>query len=703
MIRIRKPAFTARTLVFLTPLLVFLLPDASVAAPRTRSLLEDVPPSISGTVLMPDGTPAADAPVMLFWRKPIAQTKTNNEGQFKVDLDVDQIKSDVGDDWARMALATAIPGTGPGWEILGRIESADSVTLRLVEDRPISGTILDQQGRPVAGATLAIQSLFRAPEENLDGFLKASRDQPTRTWLYARESMFYLSPETVLKLLGIQGQPRPTAVSDENGRVTFSGFGIERALLASVDGPGITRDSFYIVNRAEIDPRWKRGQPSRETLAMLDSGASMLSVYGANFHHLAAPAMTIHGRLTDASTGQPVAGMKLLANIRGSRTSGQATSDQDGRYEINGLQLEGELRVSALNPGDQPYLDAKLELRVMANQPPGPIDFQLDRGVRITGHVIDQRTGQGVPGNVGYLSWPNNEHLQELHQPYDTYNTMGTDASGNYTLVVPRGKGVLAFTARNRSQFDVADEADFGLPVNDDGFFRSGNSGYVRAQHYHFLRQLDPDEGQTEMQVDISVGGGNALIVEAVTSAGDLINEIEARGIIPNTLSGFRTGRFSVRGLQPGEQRTVMLRDRQHRYAGVFALRLPAEATDKPVQLRLEESAIASGRITDDQGRPRSRWFVAALSAGLVESMNAAGRNTANNRSGMFEFDESLTDADGYFRLKGLPPGVLIEIATGPREEGRRLEPAVIKTLSLRPGQTMDLGQLKIGETASPE
>ncbi|MCG8648669.1 MAG: transthyretin-like family protein, partial [Pirellulales bacterium] len=292
------------TAVVTAAVLILCLPPVHAMA-QDDAIVEDIPASIKGKVLLPSGQPAADAPVMLYWRKPLAQTRTDKDGSFTLELDVPRIKADVGESWIRTAIVSSTDGCGPGWEILGRIKNANSVTLNLVEDLPIQGKVLDQQGRPIVGAEITIVHLYRAANENLDGFLQASRDQPTRLWLYARDSMYYVSPEAVLQLRGVKDQRRPRAKTDTEGRFVLDGFGKERALYATVSGPGITNESFHLVTRPKIDARWKRGQPSRETLIYLESGATMPPVYAAEFHHLAAPALSLQGTLTDAETGEP--------------------------------------------------------------------------------------------------------------------------------------------------------------------------------------------------------------------------------------------------------------------------------------------------------------------------------------------------------------------------------------------------------------
>ncbi|MCG8648904.1 MAG: carboxypeptidase-like regulatory domain-containing protein, partial [Pirellulales bacterium] len=369
-------------------------------------------------------------------------------------------------------------------------------------------------------------------------------------------------------------------------------------------------------------------------------------------------------------------------------------SDKLGRYQVTGLPLEGTLRITALNPGDLPYLDARIQQNVSATTAPKPIDFKLDRGVRIRGRVTDRNTGKRVVGNVGYLSWPNNEQLGNLHQDFDTFNSMGTDAEGNFVLIVPPGPGVLAFQARNGAKYSPASGQDFGFPIRNGGMFSSGNRGLVAAEEFHFVKRIEPAPGQTDLQVDIHLGRGDVLAVEVIKADGGSFEEILAYDVVPRRRSGYRAGRFDVFNLQPDQTRTVFLHDPSLDYAGVFELKMPARKGDRNVQLKLEKASTVSGRLTDVQGRPLSRWFVVATSSGMVDWITS--QRSGLRPTGMFNFHQTSTDADGYFRLKGLPAGTPIELAAGARRDDQRPIPKRIKTLSLRPGRNEELGPLQV-------
>jgi hypothetical protein len=320
--------------------------------------------------------------------------------------------------------------------------------------------------------------------------------------------------------------------------------------------------------------------------------------------------------------------------------------------------------------------------------------------------VSSRKPGDGrIQGNVGYLTWRNNAALQDLSHPYDTYNTMAPDLEGRFSIVVPPGPGVLTFTARNRNQFDRAKPSDFGFPVRRAGFytmFSSGNRGLVRAQDFHHIERIEPKVGQAELPIDIVLGRGPTIPVKVVNAAGTMVGQLEAQGLHPGSNAILRVGKFELTGLRPGDSRTFFLRDEKKECAGVFELALPETASDaKPepeVTITLESASTISGRLTDATGSPLKQWLVAAATAGTAEALNrpSTSEKSAETPAPRFTFSYTKTDADGFFHLKGIPAAIDIEILGSPDDTIRRPQSMVIQTLSLRPDQKLDLGQIKL-------
>jgi hypothetical protein len=688
-------------------LTLFYSSAAVAAAPGTDSP-NGPPEKLHGRVLQPNGAPAADALVLVSTVSghPVGQTRSDAQGNFEVKIDTAALlKGTEVLDWRRGSIAAGKPGVGPAWIVFRHMKelSGDQpITLQLADDVPIRGRILDQQGRPVVGAEIKVVWVHGG-QDKLDGFLKANRDNPTRLWLFERDEMQYLPPK-LLPLLGGDDSPGEIQVkTDKNGSFELTGIGAERSVRLRVTGPDISTESLYVVTRTTIDARWERGALSRITRIYVNSGAALPTVYPAEFRHLAEPGLTLRGTVKDIATGKPVPGMNVSASIRSSTNGASAKTDEQGRYELSGLKLEGNLTLSVLNPGDQPYIDTTRKMLLRADQPPGEVHFEVTRGVVISGRVTERETGIPVRGHAQYLAWAGNEELKKLPGSYDSNNTMMTDENGKYRLVVPRGPGVLAFAASER-RYEPAQPEDFELPIDSQrgtAYFSSVNAGLVSPSHFHAVRKIEPSSDKSELRIDLEVWSGNPIKGRVVDLQNRPVTEVEADGLVRGQGSRLADSTFAIHGLKPGAERTVFFRDRDHQLAAIVTFKMPKQGAPEPQTVQLLPAGVVSGRLVDENGRPRSQWGVGVLSAGVVKTLRGDRNANKSNTEGLFEFGDTTTDADGYFRITGVPAGVSFEVAAGPKDPNGFSSdvPQLVHKGSVRSGQQLDLGELR---TKSP-
>src|SRR5262249_2168620 len=123
---------------------------------------------VSGRVLDESGRPVAGAKLSLWSGKgkirPAGATGT--DGNFRVPLGKADPKAKV---------SVQCTGQGLDWiDLAGR--PAGDVTLRLGTDVPIQGRVLDLEGRPVAGARVAVVDVHKSSEGNLDAYLEAMKN-----------------------------------------------------------------------------------------------------------------------------------------------------------------------------------------------------------------------------------------------------------------------------------------------------------------------------------------------------------------------------------------------------------------------------------------------------------------------------------------------------------------------------------------------
>src|SRR5262249_4297040 len=100
-------------------------------------------------------------------REEIDRVVTGADGRFRVTIidaergsDPDPADPDL---WGRPSIVARAPGFGPGWPRTLAREVTEDRPIRLVRDGvPIAGRVVDLEGRPVAGASVRVESLWTA-------------------------------------------------------------------------------------------------------------------------------------------------------------------------------------------------------------------------------------------------------------------------------------------------------------------------------------------------------------------------------------------------------------------------------------------------------------------------------------------------------------------------------------------------------------
>src|SRR5262249_37790721 len=78
-------------------------------------------------------------------------------------------------DKKRTAVVVTTDGFGPGWLEFDAREKNDHLSVqRVTDDVPITGQVVDLQGKPVAGATVRVLEIMAAAKEDLGPWLKAA-------------------------------------------------------------------------------------------------------------------------------------------------------------------------------------------------------------------------------------------------------------------------------------------------------------------------------------------------------------------------------------------------------------------------------------------------------------------------------------------------------------------------------------------------
>ena len=332
-------------------------------------------------------------------------------------------------------VAATAPNYGLAWVQVPAGGRSDDLTLRLVDDRPITGQVVDLEGKPVPGANLQVLEVRAADGDDLGPWLEAARGSKGPSdeleWRYL--------PRVTIA-------PAPKATADAEGRIRLAGIGRDRLVAGATRGPDHRQP-------ASQDPD-ASGRGLQRRRIRLPSEA-ITTYYGADFRHAAAPNKPIAGVVRDRDTKKPLAGITVtserLANDPTFNQMVQTTTDAQGRYRLVGMPKGEGNRIKIVPGNDQPYL---VSLQGRARQPrPGAGHGRyraearhLDRG---QGDRQGDRQARGRP-HATITSSPATRTSRPTAMTAEVHVDAGIDDDGSYRLAGMPGPGAIGVRLRGR-------------------------------------------------------------------------------------------------------------------------------------------------------------------------------------------------------------------------------------------------------------
>jgi hypothetical protein len=522
----------------------------------------------------------------------------------------------------------------------------------------VVGRVLDQQGRPVSGATVIASTratlsgvavgseamtLSVIGQSESDGSGRFRLDAPRTSSTRDDEFMtialapgfgvgwaavdpdaeqpaadIALPPEQVIqgRLFDMQGRPAQGVVVS----VAFIQYP-PRSSQQFFEGPHYDR------NRVTDIPSWPKpaitdadgrfqlhgvGRPREALLSILDPRFARQTIDvttddapGAKSITMALqPAKIITGRVTYADTGKPVPGAQVRisasgAGQRGSRPS-HFQADADGRFRANPTPGDS-FSVYASPPRGQIYLTASKRLEWPRGAVEQSVDLALTRGVVIRGKVSEQGSRRPIAGASVVF-------VPQTGAPNDGSGRAETGADGSFELAaVPRAGHLVV-----QASID-----DFVLREIGNRELFQGQAGGTRLYSHSFIA-CDPKAAGIGLELQVALRRGVTAFGRIIGPDGQPVHDtwIIGRAALapspglwrswrPNYHSTALNGRFELHGLDPdGDIEVPVYFLQPARKLGALVVLSAKSAADGPVTIRLLPCGAATARLVDSESRP---------------------------------------------------------------------------------------------------
>ena len=427
------------------------LENANVALAATSATGES---KVDGIVTDSSDNPVAEANVSLVFTKTlrkwytsthevVAQTKTDAHGAFEI-LVPPSVIENLGDHKSfggDLSVVATSDGLIPAWQKAYDFYgwSNENIQLRLEKEcLPIHGRLIDQDGNPVANATVTTVEISEpSADADLDEWYELAKHNPSmhpgETLPRDRNATHHYPREKFARTIGFPGLHQTTK-TNENGEFTLENIGKDRLALLEISGAEIAKTRVNtIVRKQEAVP-----------YSTVDPRCSPKVYFGADFEIAIQPSQAIYGVVKDKDTNQPISGVKIsvrsfgYGNLSFGGEFATSTTDNDGKYRIAGIPRPGvdatETTIEISPPLGVPYF-AQTRVRIPKVADIGPVEsnFKLKKGNWATGKLVNAKTGEPVSSWLNYYPSLENEHAKEYANFKRNMFVLNPNAEGTFS------------------------------------------------------------------------------------------------------------------------------------------------------------------------------------------------------------------------------------------------------------------------------
>ena len=534
------------------------------------------------------------------------------------------------------------------------VKQAECILRLAKNDVTIHGTLLDPDGRRLAGARVRLTALMVPSKFDLNAHLQNGSQLSTVG------STSYERNLTRPKLL-----PGATveAFTDSGGRFVLSGLGRDRLAVLEVSAPEVIVTTLTVMTRL-----------GRDLETQLDQNGKHHAIYGAGFILQLKPGRTVTGIVRDHDTHKGIPGMWVGPHGEAMEGFSEGeylrTSDKDGRFTIAGLdpsvsrsEITAVPQPGALYPITTVPVDEKSEVVI---EPRRGIPFRLK---------LTDEQGQPPLAEVTYHVVLPNAHMPEsrIIGRNGAINHAARRPDGTYESFVLPGPGAVLVRLPNTSDYRPAH-------VDPKAFFAPGKTEWTAQdvisvygnhdtlsiypewwldQHeYAAIVLVNPPENSGPLELTATVSRDKPRQVSLVDPADKPVMGATSEGLtfypwdreLP-----LRAASFPITKLHPDRLRRITFVQEDRKLIGFLGTRGDGEA---PYTVRMEHWGTVTGRIVDENGKALGPTKGGKMGA-YLDMGNWRGIVTISDAT-VGEHRGGETDKQGRFRFEQLVPGLRI-------------------------------------------
>ena len=242
---------------------------------------------------------------------------------------------------------------------------------------------------------------------------------------------------------------------------------------------------------------------------------------------------------------------------------------------------------------------------------PVTIDFDLHRGVLISGKIVNKDTGAPVHGmEVVYYPYLTNAAAQKLTEflKDDVPTRFGrcySHADGSFHIVGLPGKAVLATRGGGNTPFRKGTgKESLKVPLAKNGAMQVLARGSWMPNWVMCLKDIDIPEGQPQASLNFECDPGITVHLKLVDGDGNPVSGVTILGHKPDKgYEHLKDDAVDVIALAPDETRRLTLFQRERQLGRVFMLKV-IDFPSHTAQVKLVPVSYVTGRLLGADGQP---------------------------------------------------------------------------------------------------